>query len=354
MMGKLAQIGSALKGRGALSNPPSRYAATHVALEEPLAPDPRRHVKCEVVRSIVSTNNSPDIPFDQSINPYRGCEHGCIYCYARPTHAWLDLSPGLDFETRLYAKPNAAQRLRETLARPGYRCRLIAIGANTDPYQPIEREHRITRQLLEVCLEVKQPVQLITKSTLVLRDTDLLAAMAEQQLASVAVSVTTLERDLKRVMEPRAASPEARLATIRGLRAAGVPVSVLVAPVIPRINDHELERILAAVTDAGAQAASYVLLRLPLEVRDLFVEWLEQHFPERAGAVMALVRDSRGGRDYDSSYGQRMRGQGQYAELIRARFEAARRRHGLDQPLPELDTTRFRPPAGPSPQLSLF
>ena len=297
---------------------------------------------------MITRNSSPDIPFDRSINPYRGCEHGCIYCYARPSHAWLGLSPGQDFETRLVMKPDAARLLRRELAGKGYRPRVIALGTNTDPYQPIERKHRITREILEVLRDCRHPVGIVTKSSLVLRDRDILGDMAADNLVRVYVSVTTLDRELARRMEPRAPTPARRLGTIAALAAADIPVGAMFAPVIPGLNDHEMEAILAAAHAAGAASAGHVLLRLPLEVAALFREWLEAHYPDRAVRVMKLVRDCRGGRDNDSGWGRRMTGSGPFAEMIARRFALARRRLGLDRRGAPLDTAKFiRPvPAG--------
>jgi DNA repair photolyase len=350
-------------GRGAVSNRPGRFAREVVEAEPAgewadeldALPKLATVVRSEAAKSIVSRNASPDVPFEQSINPYRGCEHGCSYCFARPTHSYLDLSPGLDFETRLVAKDNAVERLEAEFRRPGYVCKPITIGANTDPYQPIERERRITRRLLETMLEYRHPVSLITKGALVERDIDVLAALAVLGLVSVNVSVTSLDEELKRRLEPRAASARARLRVIRRLSGAGVPVGALIAPVIPTLNDHEIERLVAAVAEAGATGAGYVLLRLPWEVRDLFVEWLETHYPDRAAHVMSLVRQSRGGQDYDAAWGRRMKGDGRFADLIRQRFERACRRAGLDRPTDtRLRTDRFRVPEREGETFSLF
>jgi DNA repair photolyase len=346
------------RGRGATTNRVGRFErwAREEAddgwggLDEPLPPAETVLIADES-RSIVSTNDSPDVPFDRSVNPYRGCEHGCVYCFARPTHAYLGLSPGLDFETRLLYKPRAAELLTEALARPGYRCAPLVLGANTDPYQPVERRLGITRQVLEVLQAFRHPVSVVTKSSLVERDLDILAPLAEQGLAEVRVSVTTLDRGLARRMEPRATAPERRLETIRRLADAGVPVGVLFAPAIPSLNDHEMESVLAAARAAGAGSAGYVLLRLPLELEALFTEWLEAHYPGRAGRVMARVRDTRGGKAYDPTFGLRMRGTGPFAELIARRFELACRRLGYGEAT-ALDTSRFRPPTGG--QLELF
>lgn len=310
----------------------------------------------ERARSIVSRNDSPDIPFSQSLNPYRGCEHGCVYCFARPSHAYLDLSPGLDFETKLYAKTNAAELLRREFARKGYRCSPISLGINTDAYQPIERRWRITRQLLEVFAEHRHPVSLITKSALIQRDLDLLAPMARDGLVTVYVSITSLDNRLSSKLEPRAAAPHTRLKTVQALHEAGVPVGTMVAPVIPMITDVEIERILEAAYEHGARAAGYVLLRLPHELKEVWREWLALHYPERAAHVMSLVRQMRGGKDYDSAYGTRMRGEGPFADLIAMRFAKAYRRIGFGR-LPPLDASKFVPPSSrrpASPQGELF
>jgi DNA repair photolyase len=347
-------------GRGALSNPPGRFDTREVSavddgwyMEE--EPDSiATTLEPERARSVISSNESPDVPFEQSINPYRGCAHACPYCYARPSHAYMGLSPGLDFETRLFYKADAAHRLEEELARPGYLCKPITLGANTDPYQPVERRMGVTRSILEVLSRTRHPVTVITKSALVLRDLDLLADMARARLASVAVSVTTLDDELKRRMEPRAAAPQARLRVLRELRAAGVPAGVLVAPVIPALTDHEMEDILTASAAAGARWAGYVLLRLPYEIKGLFTEWLAEHFPERAARVMSLVRDMRGGRENDPRFGFRMRGTGPYALLLRNRFKLACRRLGLMSAGRDgLNTTDFRPPPRAAAQLRL-
>ena len=321
---------SVRKGRGALSNGASRFHPLRVEWDDGICgPTPVTECRAVTARSIISRNTSPDIPFLQSINPYQGCEHGCVYCYARPTHAYLDLSPGVDFETRLTYKHNAAEQLERELAKPGYRCSSITLGANTDPYQPVEKQHRITRQVLEVLHRHHHPVAIITKGALITRDIDLLAEMAADGLCSVAMSVTTLDARLKRLMEPRAASANARLAAIEALAAAGIPVSVLVAPVIPALTDCELEAILQRSSEAGAGSAAYILLRLPLEVRELFFEWLRQHYPLRAEHVISLLRQSRGGVDYDSRFGHRMRGTSTFAELLSQRFALACKRLGL-------------------------
>ena len=349
------------KGRGAVTNRTTRFESfERVATDdgwdgdgEPLPPL-RTVVGIDAARRIIATNESPDILFDQSINPYRGCEHGCIYCFARPTHAYYGLSPGLDFETRLFQKPEAPSLLAQELRKPRYRPSVIVLGANTDPYQPIELGLELTRRILQVLAEFRHPVAIVTKSPLVLRDLDILAPMAEQNLALVTLSVTTLDRSLARKMEPRAATPGRRLAAIRGLSEAGVPAGVLAAPMIPALNDQELESILAAAAEAGATSAGYTLLRLPLEIRDLFVEWLESHFPARAAHVMSLVRDTRNGADYDSRWGKRTRGTGVYADLLETRFRLSRRKLGLDRRRLDLDTALFRPPPAKGDQLNLL
>jgi DNA repair photolyase len=311
-------------------------------------------VSIDATRKIITRNESPDISFDRSINPYRGCEHGCVYCFARPTHAYLGLSPGLDFETKLFVKPDAPALLEKELSAPNYEPRTIAIGTNTDPYQPIERKYKVMRSILEVLERAGHPVGIVTKSALVLRDLDILARMAERNLVKVAISVTTLDPKLARTMEPRAATPGRRLEALRQLSAAGVPTTAMVAPVIPAINDMDIERILDAVSIAGVKSAGYVLLRLPLEVRDLFVEWLEANYPDRASHVMKLIRDMRGGKDYDSTFGKRMKGSGPYAWLIGRRFEKHCAKLGLNVNRAVLTTEHFRPPHGRAKQLSLF
>ncbi|WP_420824378.1 PA0069 family radical SAM protein [Stutzerimonas kirkiae] len=346
------------RGRGTACNPGNRFAATHSEAfddgwQQEVPTCQATEVRFEQARSVISRNRSPDLGFDRSVNPYRGCEHGCIYCFARPTHAYWDLSPGIDFETRLIAKSNLAERLEEELSRPGYRPRPIALGINTDAYQPLERELRLTRQALEVLLRFRHPVHLVTKSSLILRDLDLLSAMAEQRLVSVAVSLTTLDNSLKCIMEPRAASPSARVRVMRRLDEAGVPVGIICAPVIPMINDMELEHLLEAARGAGATSAGYILLRLPYEVAGLFEDWLARHFPERAGHVMSLVRQTRGGQVYDSRFGSRMRGEGVFAELLGQRFRLASKRFGFSRrdEAWALDSSRFSPPGQ---QLGLF
>jgi DNA repair photolyase len=312
--------------------------------EDGALPPLRTSVTIEHPKNIISRNTSPDIPFDQSVNPYRGCEHGCIYCYARPTHAYQDLSPGLDFESRLFAKPNAPGLLRAALARRGYVPSPIAFGTNTDAYQPIEKEHRIMRGCLEVLAECDHPLTITTKSDRVLRDLDLLAPMAEKGLVAVALSVTTLDPDLHRKLEPRAPHPAKRLAAIRALHAAGVYAHISASPMIPAINDHELEALLEAGAAAGAQSASYIPVRLPHEVAPLFRDWLDAHFSDRAGKVMAQIQSMRGGRDYDATFGERMRGIGPWADLLRQRFTKARLRLGLNLHKVALRTDMFVPP----------
>jgi DNA repair photolyase len=353
----------ARKGRGAGGNPESRFEAQRrEAVDDgwgglealALDPPPPTEIIPDRSRSVIATNDSPDIPFERSINPYRGCEHGCIYCYARPSHGFLGLSPGLDFETRILAKHDAPALLRKELARPGYDCRPIALGTNTDVYQPIERRLAITRGLIEVLAETRHPLSIVTKSALVLRDLDLLADMARDGLVKVFVSVTTLDPALARRMEPRAAAPHRRLATIAALREAGVPVGVMVAPIIPALNDHEIERILEAAAGAGAGSAGWVMLRLPHEVRGLFLDWLQAHHPLRAAKVLAHIQAVRGGRLNDPQFGSRMRGQGPQAALIARRFALASRRHGLDRPARPTRTDHFRPPPANPDQLDLF
>jgi len=314
----------------------------------------KTEVQEETPRKIITRNESPDISFDRSINPYRGCEHGCAYCFARPTHAYMGLSPGLDFETKLFAKPGAAKLLEKELAKPGYDVKTIAIGTNTDPYQPIERRYRIMREVLEVLDRTNHPVGIVTKSALVVRDIDILSRMAKRGLAKVALSVTTLDGKLARAMEPRAATPERRLDALRLLAAAGVPTTVLVAPVIPALNEAEIERILEAAAAAGVRSAGYVLLRLPLEVKDVFKEFLAREYPDRARHVMSVIRSMRGGKEYDSQWGERMRGSGPYAWQIGRRFEMAAKRLGLNLERRTLRTDLFTAPAVAGDQLDLF
>ena len=352
-----------IKGRGAASRVAGRFEKTLrvgeddgwgsvYETDESPAPLPTT-VTEETARSIISRNNSPDIGFSQSINPYRGCEHGCVYCFARPSHAYLELSPGLDFETKLFAKTNAVERLREALAKPSHHPAPIALGINTDGYQPIERQYELTRQLLAVLADCRHPVSIVTKGALVLRDLDLLAPMAAQNLVHVYVSVTTLDNRLSSRLEPRASAPHTRLKTVAALHEAGVPVGVLVAPVIPMVTDKDLEHILQASREAGARSASYVLLRLPNELKQVWREWLELHYPDRAAHVMSLMQQMHGGKDYDSSFGTRMSGQGPFADLIRQRFDKAYKRLGFER-LPELDESQFVAPRKASLQGQLF
>jgi DNA repair photolyase len=350
-----------LKGRGARSNDSSRYdSERRLGFDDGWTRDDeipapiRTEVMRDATRTIIARNTSPDISFNQSINPYRGCEHGCIYCFARPTHAYLGLSPGLDFESKILIKPDAARLLEAELSKPSYKPQVIAMGTNTDPYQPLERERRVTRSILEVLAAFKNPVGIVTKSALVTRDIDILAPMAAEGLAKVALSVTTLDRKLARIMEPRAATPERRLETLRALSKAGIPTTVMTAPIIPALNDEEMESILAAAAEAGASQAGYTLLRLPLEIKDLFREWLEAQVPNRAKHVMSLIRSMRGGKDYDSNWGTRMRGTGPYASLIAQRFAIATRRLGLNEKRVPLDATKFRAPPRAGDQLALL
>lgn len=351
-----------LPGRGAATNPIHRYTRVARAdfddgwsAEIEDLPPLKTTITAEQATSVISRNHSPDVPFEQSVNPYRGCEHGCVYCFARPSHAWLDLSPGLDFETRLFYKANAVEQLEAELRQPKYICTPITLGINTDAYQPIERQIGLTRRLLELLLEYRHPVTILTKGVTILRDLDLLEQLARQNLVSVSVSLTTLNDALKRRMEPRTASPAARLRILRALKDIGIEPGVLVAPVIPQINDREIEAILEAATDAGAVRAGYVVLRLPHELKGLFREWLEAHYPERAGHVMSLVRQMRGGKDYDASFGSRMRGTGALAVLLHNRFRVACRRLGLNEAdEPTLDTTQFRRPLRSGDQIGLF
>jgi DNA repair photolyase len=348
------------RGRGTGSNATGRYEPlARVAFDDGWQniddlPPFKTSVAVDATRRIITRNDSPDISFDRSINPYRGCEHGCVYCFARPTHAYLGLSPGLDFESKLFMKPNAPELLERELSAPGYQPKIIAIGTNTDPYQPIERRHQIMRRILEVLERAGHPVGIVTKSALVLRDLDILARMASRDLVKVALSVTTLDAKLARIMEPRASTPPRRLEALRQLVNAGIPTSTLVAPVIPAINDAEIERILEAVASTGVRHAGYVLLRLPLEVRDLFREWLMENFPDRHRHVFKLIRDMRGGKDYDSSFGQRMTGSGPIAWMIGRRFEIACEKLGFNATSVKTTTQHFSPPLAASDQLSLF
>jgi len=360
--------GKAPRGRGTANNPDSRYAEhRREAVDDGWWQDaafdgdgdttaPKTELGVDHSRSAISYNSSPDIPFDRSVNPYRGCEHGCIYCYARPTHAWLGLSPGLDFERRLFHKPDAAAQLCNELAAPGYRPATLILGANTDPYQPIERRLGITRQILEVLSDCGHPVAITTKSALVVRDRDLLADMATRQLAAVQISITTLDDKLARTLEPRAASPRRRLRAIADLAAAGIPVGVLVSPLIPGLTDADLERIVELAADSGASRAGALLIRLPLEIKDLFQDWLHQHYPERAEKVLSLIRQCRAGHLNDANFGSRMTGTGPVAELLQQRFRLAIRKHGLSRQDSgwELTTEHFCRPALSGQQLSLF
>ncbi len=352
---------SGVKGRGTFSNISGRFESQHRVLMDDgwgtLADDAQKlktTVAIDATRTIIARNSSPDIPFDRSINPYRGCEHGCVYCFARPTHAYLGLSPGQDFESRLFVKPKAAQLLAQELRKPGYQVRTMALGTNTDPYQPIDDKYQITREVLKVLRDFRHPVGIVTKSNRVLRDIDILAEMAKDNLARVAISVTTLDRELARTMEPRAPTPERRLEAIRELTAAGVPATVMTAPMIPALNDHELEAILERGHEAGARHAGYVVLRLPLEIKDLFREWLEANQPGRASHVMSLIRSMRGGKDYDAEWGKRMKGSGVYAELIAKRFKLACDRLGLNQWWTPLRTDLFKPTPATGDQLRLL
>jgi len=349
------------RGRAATLNPSSRFDkhSRHVfddgwqTLDE--LPPFRTHVQVEKPKTIITKNDSPDISFDRSINPYRGCEHGCIYCFARPSHSFMGLSAGLDFETTLFTKPNAPQLLEKELAKKGYKPRTIAMGTNTDPYQPIEKQWRVTREILEVLEAANHPVGIVTKSALVTRDLDILSRMAEKGLAKVAISITSLDRKLSRVMEPRAATPGLRLKTIRDLTKAGIPTAAMVAPVIPALTDHEIERILDSAQAAGATEAGFIMLRLPREVSPLFRDWLLKHYPDRYRHVMNLLRALRGGKDYDAEFGKRMRGDGPYAWQIGRRFEIACKKLGLNEVKRTLDRSQFIPPKPETEsQLNLF
>ena len=349
------------RGRGAESNASGRFETFRREdfddgwgeTDERPAPV-RTTVTAERARVIITRNDSPDVGFDRSINPYRGCEHGCVYCYARPAHAYLGLSPGLDFESRLFFKPEAARLLERELARPAYAPGVIHIGGNTDPYQPQERRLRVTWQVLDVMSRFQHPLSIITKSALIARDIDILGPMGRAGLARAAVSITTLDRSLARAKEPRAATPPRRVDAVRQLSDAGVPTVVMFAPVIPGLNDHELEGVLEQAAAAGAIGAGYVALRLPREIKDLFAQWLAARRPDRAERVMSLARQMRGGKDYDAEWGKRMKGEGPIAEMIGQRFKVARRRLGLDRVLPPLDVSRFRVPPAPGEQMDLF
>jgi DNA repair photolyase len=358
--GKTEAHPEARRGRGAVTNTSGRFEPeARVAFDDgwgslDAEPAPlRTTITVDTTRTIIARNKSPDIPFDRSINPYRGCEHGCIYCFARPTHAFLGLSPGLDFESRLFVKPDAAKLLRQELAKPGYRPAVMALGTNTDPYQPIEREHRVTRSILEVLAECDHPVGIVTKSNLVTRDLDILGPMGKRGLAKVCVSVTTLDRHLARAMEPRAPTPTRRLEAIAALAEAGVPAAISCSPMIPGLTDHELEALLAAGARHGATEAGCIPVRLPLEIEDLFKEWLAANVPDRAKRVMSLVRQMRGGKAYDSTWGKRMTGEGPVAALLRRRFDLACARLGLNRRTYEFNLTLFRRPAPPEDQRQL-
>ena len=359
-----AQARRAVKGRGAASNPEGRFETirhqweddgwSHELLDETAA-RPRTEVTEERARSVISRNDSPDIHFTQAINPYRGCEHGCIYCFARPSHSYLNLSPGLDFETKLRAKSNLAEVLRIDLAKRGYVVSPINIGSNTDPYQPVEKRWQLTRAALQVLAECHHPCTIVTKNALVERDLDILVPMARENLVQVFVSINSLDNQLAAKLEPRASAPHRRIKAIRTIAEAGVPVGVLVAPIIPALNDKDMEAVLEQAADAGALCAGYTTLRLPYELKALFREWLALHAPQRAAHVMSLVQQMNGGRDYDSDFATRMRGQGVFAELLRRRFDLASRRHGYGRARElKLDTSRFVPPRKPSPQGDLF
>jgi DNA repair photolyase len=349
------------RGRGARSNATGRYEAqAYEAFDDGWTPDDLEPVQLtttvspEKAKVIITRNDSPDIGFSASINPYRGCEHGCIYCYARPAHAYMGLSPGLDFESKLFFKPDAGRLLEAELSKPRYVPEVIHVGGNTDPYQPQERRLRITRSVIETLSRFNHPFSIITKSALILRDLDLLAPMAERNLVRVAISITSLDRKLSRSMEPRAATPERRIEAVKRLAGAGVPVIVMFAPAIPGLNDHEMEAVLERSAEAGARGAGYVALRLPLEIKDLFREWLETDHPDRARRVMSLVRQMRGGKDYDAQWGKRMKGEGPIADLMSKRFAAAKRRYGLEFRFDGLDLTQFRPPPKAGDQIDLF
>jgi len=352
-----------IKGRGAVSNPDCRFQSQsrHSVDEgyfdqdiELYSENQQTHITRDASKTIISKNTSPDVPFTQSLNPYRGCEHGCIYCFARPTHAYLDLSPGLDFETKLIIKPDAAKLLSKALNKKNYPCQTLALGSNTDPYQPIEREYKITRNILQVLADYQHPVSIITKSALIERDIDILTELAQSNLVEVMISICTLDKALARSMEPRASSPARRLKTIEQLAHANIPVGVLVAPTIPVLNDPELENILQASSARGASRAGNILLRLPLEVAPLFEEWLNAHYPLKAAHVMTRIRDTRGGDIYNSEYGTRMQGEGAFAAIIRQRFDRACKKLGIESGHRPLNKTIFRIPEHLTPQMSLF
>ena len=360
-MSTFTQQITAVRGRGARSNASGRFESqAREAFDDCWTPDDVEPVQLtttvtpEKAKTIITHNDSPDVGFSASINPYRGCEHGCIYCYARPAHAYMGLSPGLDFESKLFFKPGAGELLERELSKPRYVPEVIHIGGNTDPYQPQERRLRVTRQVIEVLARFNHPFSIITKSALILRDLDLIAPMAEKNLVRVAVSITTLDRKLARSMEPRAATPEKRIATVKALAEAGVPTSVMFAPAIPGLNDHEMEAVLERSAAAGARGAGFVTLRLPMEIAELFQEWLATDHPDRASRVMSLVRQMRGGKDYDADWGSRMKGAGPVADLMNTRFHAAKRRYGLDQSWGALDLGKFRVPPKTGDQIDLF
>lgn len=353
-----------IKNRGAISNPEGRFESLrkeaqddgwYLEEEEESLPTLETTLLQDKAKTVITRNDSPDLGFEQSINPYRGCEHGCIYCYARPSHAYMGMSAGLDFETKIFYKVDAAELLKKELNKPKYICKPIVLGANTDPYQPIENKLKVTRSILEILNQYNHPVTIITKSSMIERDIDILAAMAQRQLAKVAVSVTTLSIELKQILEPRTSTPKARLGAIYRLTQAGIPVRVMAAPMIPMINDMELEAILSFASNAGAKHASYTFVRLPYEVKDLFKEWLAKHFPERAEHVMSLIRQMRGGKEYDATFGKRMRGEGEFADLLETRFRIACKRLKLNsQPTLSLNIKKFTRPAAASPQLNLW
>lgn len=353
-----------IKNRGAVSNPDGRFESQTREIyddgwesfteEDEIVPTLETTLLQEIAKSIITTNDSPDIGFEQSINPYRGCEHGCIYCYARPAHSYVNLSPGLDFETKIFYKVDAAKLLEKEISKPKYICKTIMLGSNTDPYQPAEATLKVTRSILEVLNNYNHPVAIITKGTLIERDIELLSTMAKRNLAKVAITITTLNPNLKRILEPRAADPRARLRIIRQLTQAGIPVRVMSAPMIPMINDMELEKILKSASEAGAKFAGYTFVRLPYEVKDLFKEWLTKHFPNRAEHVMSIIRQMRGGKEYDATFGKRMRGEGEFANLLETRFDIACKRFNLNcETSPSLDTTSLKV-AKNSSQLNLF
>jgi len=339
------------KGRGSISNATGRFEKQNSALTDDGwgcldvdAPPLSTQIIIDSTKSVITYNDSPDIPFDRSINPYRGCEHGCIYCFARPTHTYLGFSAGLDFESKIVLKPDAAKILRQELSKKSYQCAPIAMGTNTDPYQPVERKQQLMRQILQILLETRHPATIVTKSALIERDIDLLADMARHGLVSTFISITTLDQPMARTLEPRAATPHRRLEAVAKLHQAGIPVGVMVAPVIPALTDHEMEKIVTSAQAAGASSAAYVLIRLPLEVADLFEEWLQHHYPLKAGHVLNLIKDSRGGKTYDAAFNQRQSGSGAYANMLNQRFKLIVKRLGINKPLPPLRSDLFRKP----------